>query len=131
VLAGLACLLLLASVLGGLPYVWCVPMARAQLSCCCQGHRVVTAEHAPGEGDHPAFEAACCEGRRLGRMPTSPAALYHDVWIAPAVLVAVLPLELLFPLDGAPLDRHAFVRAQRPRAGPEPPLFVLHRVYRC
>jgi hypothetical protein len=130
----LAGLMVLASTFGGMPYLWCVPMARARLACCCPARSPAVHAESAAHAQAPSARAAvvarsCCEGRRVAALPATNVALHADVSVPPPGLVALLPLALLLAVDGAPTDQHLRAYGRQARAGPEPPLFELHRRY--
>lgn len=123
---GLLIAIVLPTLLGGLPFVWCVPLARVQLTCCCHAaHAEVRRESAHA----PAVDAACCEGRRVDAMPTSLAAMDLDVAVPPSVWVVAQGLPALPCERGAPIEPWEHLHPHPPRAGPGPPLFALHCRY--
>lgn len=116
---------LVPAVIGGLPYVWCGPMAEAQLTCCCPS------EGAHGENVRPtSITRECCVGRRVSGLDLASV----RTQMAPAIdppLVAIVPAidELLAGLEAAAVANPARPAEDRARAGPSPPLFELHRAY--
>lgn len=121
----LAVVTLVPAALGGARFVYCAPMQRAMLHACCPSER----GHAPAR--HDVLDAPCCETRALSSLPTGdpPRAMVPDVPPSPRVLLwtiaAMFPPEVAWPTAQRPS------RERRARAGPEAPLYVLHRVWRC
>lgn len=116
----LAVAYLASAVLGGTVFVWCAPMAAAMLHACC-----------PAEARHgPVVEQPCCEGHRVAALPDLSAGAAPDAWIAPAPLVAVLALAILYAVSGIAARPPQRLRAHPARAGPRVPLFLRHRSLR-
>lgn len=106
------------SIFGGATYVWCEGMARAMVRPCC-----------PETHDHPGYPALsqpCCDDRVVAAMPSTDLAHGIGGLVAPPMLVVVAMAVLLLamrrtaPGASAPRGR-AFARA-----GPAPPLFLVH-----
>ena len=120
---GLALALMLASAASGLRYLWCAPMARAQLTSCCDQHD----DRPAAERETPLLAPVCCTAERMATLAQAnvddpPIALAH----APAAAAtAVLPPVAPTPVrTNTPLDLAA-------RAGPAPPRFAIHCSYLC
>ncbi len=112
---------LVPAAVGGLSFVWCAPMARALLHTCCPA----------SAQDHGAvLEAPCCEGQRVATLASFRLDAPPAPWVPPPMLVALIALAVLYAAGavapGIPWRR----RATRARAGPSPPLFLLHRSLR-
>ncbi|MFO0646472.1 MAG: hypothetical protein U0326_09560 [Polyangiales bacterium] len=126
VVAGLlTALLVFFAALGGTRYFFCVPMERAQLTCCCPKSPVH--EVGPVGRDARAvaeISATCCEGRRVSPLPPTIGAPLADVGVPAPVLVAFLPLLLHLVEPEAPDGTITFTREGRARAGPEPPVYA-------
>jgi hypothetical protein len=118
----LACAMLVASVTAGTRYVWCVPMQRAQMHCCCHG-RWLTPEHRA----QPAIETHCCDGRRIESAPPTSPSLASMNAIAPAPLVSVLALADLYPARDAVAPARIVARQERARDGPRIPIYLADR----
>jgi hypothetical protein len=117
----IACVLLITvlipSLFGGLTYVWCAPMERAMLRSCCPSSHA--REHV--------VEQPCCESQRVNALAAFSLDVAPTPWIAPLPFVALLALAWLFGAGLAPKPAYALAYARRARAGPAPPLFLLHR----
>lgn len=110
----LAAIVLLVGVLrAGASYFYC-PMMQATFDapCCDRGH------HDEGDDDGaPGIDhAACCEGKRLGALPTSER-LHESEPVATAPITGVTP-AVPAALDG-PLARPAARDLYPARAGPQ------------
>ncbi len=123
----LALVVLVSAALGGLPYIWCVPMAQAQLTCCC--HHPVTPAHADAAHGTAVVDAGCCEGRRIGSLPVVNLALRADATVPPGPLATWLPVVLALCSQASSVEMYPPRRLLQPRAGPAPPLFELYRSY--
>ena len=114
------------TLLGGLPFVWCAPMERAQLECCCPDDHVEAASDAPPVS---VSEAHCCEGRRVQSLPTSLPTLHVDAAVEPPRLVAAVSPPAPTTASRVPEDVATRRRAHPPRAGPQPSLYARHCRY--
>ncbi len=122
---------LVPALAGGTPYVWCVGLKRAQMSCCCHGRAAAAdADHDHTPRDVDAIANTCCVGLRVASIPPSDVPVHAVPVIAPPTsLFAWLTLAALYPTIEAPdalAQRHYEREA---RAGPEPPLYALDCVY--
>lgn len=108
----------LPSVLGGARYVWCEGMSRAMLHACCP-------EEHPDPA-HAAIDQPCCEDRFVSAMPATSLGHGVDGLVAPpAVLFFAMAVWLLAMRRRAPALAVPRGRTLA-RAGPEPPLFLVH-----
>jgi hypothetical protein len=125
----LALAVLVASAAGGVRFQWCTMAARAQLHCCCPPPAGPVA--AQRRATTAAVSAAsCCEGRSVESLPPATARADSPDRVAAAPLVAILPIVLWLAHAHPGHDEPpAIARANLPRAGPEPPLYDLHRRY--
>ncbi len=114
----LASVLLLFAMLGGTAYFFCLPMERAQLSCCC--HKGASRE-ARGAA---AVAPTCCEGHRVSALPPATGASHLGAWVPPPALVALLPLLLTLSPPDEPGEAAVFARGNLARAGPEAPVYA-------
>ncbi len=110
---------LIPAAFGGLTYVWCAPMERALLHTCCPA----SSHHAR----EAAVEQLCCEAQRVAPLASFSADAPPDLWVAPAPLVCLLALAVLFAVGSDPPPAWTRMRARLARAGPSPPLYLLHR----
>lgn len=109
--------MLIPAALGGLTYVWCAPMARALMHTCCPA-----ASHA---SHAPSVEVPCCEGQRVAPLAMFNADVAPPLWVGAALFVqASSPSRCVRRrLEPPPWA----LGALRARAGPSPPLYLLHR----
>lgn len=110
---------LVPAALGGLTYVWCAPMARALIHACCPA-----ASHA---SRGPSVEAPCCEGQRVAPLAMFNADVAPPLWVGAALFVSLIALAVLYAVGSEAPPAWALGRALRARAGPSPPLYLLHR----
>lgn len=119
VVAMVALSVLIPAVFGGLTYVWCAPMERALLHTCCPA----SSHH----GREASVEQLCCEAQRVAPLASFSMDAAPDLWVAPAPLVCLLALAVLFAVGSDPPPPWTRMRARLARAGPAPPLYLLHR----
>ncbi len=119
VVALVALSVLIPAALGGLTYVWCAPMERALLHTCCPASSHHTRE--------AVIEQLCCEAQRVAPLASFSADSPPDLWVAPAPLVCLLALAVLFAVGSEAPPARTTMRARLARAGPSPPLYLLHR----
>jgi hypothetical protein len=120
----LAIAVLVASSLAGARFVWCVPMQRAQLHCCCHGRWLTVAHDAV-----PAVWTHCCDGRRIGSVPPTTTSGPPLPTLAPAPLVAVLALADVFPRLVSTDRVRERTRNDRARDGPRPAIYLVDRAF--
>ncbi len=115
----LALPVIIPAALGGLTYVWCVPMERALLHTCCSSSE--------GHAREPSFEQPCCEGQRVAPLASFSTHAPPMPWVAPPPLVCLLALAVVFAAGSEPPPAWARLRPRLARAGPSPPLYLLKR----
>jgi hypothetical protein len=120
VAALLAMLTLVVGTTSGRAYLWCEPMQEARTHCCCPPP---TRE----EAAHDRVEMQCCELRHAATL-ASGVTQGLDLHVAPAALVAVLPVAEVFraPVLVSTLRREA---PREARAGPGRRPHAVHSVY--
>lgn len=118
-----------ATALGGLNYIWCVPMARAQLAPCCPNGADAHAEHERGLDQLCAVVSDCCQAHRIASLPSTITAPPCDALVPPMPRVALLSLVLFLAMAVAAVEARAPRVRSQPRAGPEPPFFALYCAY--
>lgn len=123
--------LLVPALAGGTPYVWCVGMHRAQMSCCCHGrHQTsVDSEHEHPASDVDSMSAACCVGQRLESVPATHAAVDASVAVDAAPAISWLTLAALLPIEAEPTGSERRRYDGEARAGPEPSIYAIHCAY--
>ncbi|MCS6797184.1 MAG: hypothetical protein NZ898_01415 [Myxococcota bacterium] len=111
----LAASVLFGTAVGGARFVWCEPMQRALLRCCCP--------KAPAQEECPAVARSCCVEQRLASLPRARGGDVVDRLVAPAPRLAHA-LEATWPDPAEASTRPPRARA-RARAPDE------RRIERC
>ena len=128
-IALLALCLAVASGFGGISYTLCLGTGRVHLTSCCPAATGGHVARAARQSEAIRPLRVCCEGHRVDSLPRTQNALSNQLVVMPAALVATLSLEEMFDRGSPPADSRTR-RAWHPvRAGPESPLYALHRVY--
>lgn len=131
--ANAAVLLILAHcALAGLPYVWCIPAARAHLTSCCGSTHARRTDDPNAHVSRSTVRLAatdCCEDHRIDAVPSASGAP-HDSTIATRGTEPVASEGVaVASADVSPRRSESPSPRAEPRAGPDPPLFVLNRSF--